>query len=152
VELLRPQAEAKGVSLNIKTVGNIPDIRFDRAAMTDVLENLIDNAVKYSSSGGRISVELHADEVQVTVEVRDEGIGIDPDDLPRIFEKFYRGSRGNQQDVRGTGLGLALVKATLDAHSGKVDVKSALGEGSRFILSLPVRGEDEGHAPGSDRG
>ena len=152
VELFRPQADTKGISLGMTTAGDIPSIRFDRAAMTDVLENLIDNAIKYSSSGGRISVELHADDVQVTVEVSDEGIGVDPDDLPRIFEKFYRGSRGNQEDVRGTGLGLALVKAALDAHGGKVELKSPPGKGSRFILTLPIRGEEEEHAPGSDRG
>lgn len=120
--------------------------------MTDVLENLIDNAVKYSRAGGRISVELHADDVQVTVEVSDEGIGIAPEDLPRIFEKFYRGSRGNQEDVRGTGLGLSLVKAALDAHGGKADVKSTPGKGSCFILTLPIHREEEGHAPDSDRG
>jgi signal transduction histidine kinase len=152
VELLRPQAEAKGVSLDLKAAGEMPDIRIDRAAMTDVLENLIDNAVKYSRAGGRVSVELHADDVQVTVEVSDEGIGIAPEDLPRIFEKFYRGSRGNQEDVRGTGLGLSLVKAALDAHGGKADVKSTPGKGSCFTLTLPIRREEEEHAPDIDRG
>ncbi len=152
VELLRPQAEAKVVSIEVKAAGDIPEFLFDRAAMTDVLENLIDNAVKYSQAGGRISVELRADEVQATIEVRDEGIGIAPEDLPRIFEKFYRGSRGNREDVRGTGLGLSLVKAALDAHGGRVDVKSSPGQGSRFTITFPIRREEEEDASDSDRG
>ena len=152
VELLRPQAEAKNVFIDLKVESEMPDILLDRAAMTDVLENLIDNAVKYSPAGGRVTVELHSDAVQVFAEVRDEGIGITPEDLPRIFEKFYRGSRGNKEDVRGTGLGLSLVKATLDAHGSKVEVKSTPGQGSRFILTLPIRREEKEHASDSDRG
>ena len=152
VELLRPQAEAKNVSIDLKAADGIPEILFDRAAMNNVLENLIDNAVKYSPAGGRVTVELNADDAQVFAEVRDEGIGIAPEDLPRIFEKFFRGSRGNQEDVRGTGLGLSLVKAALDAHGGRADVTSTPGKGSCFILTLPIRREEEGHAPDSDRG
>jgi signal transduction histidine kinase len=152
VEMLRPQAEAKGVSVEVKAEGGIPEILLDRAAMTDAMENLVDNAIKYSRAGGRVSVELHSDDTQVTAEVRDEGLGIDPADLPRIFEKFYRGSRGNREDVRGTGLGLSLVKAALDAHGGKVHVESKPAQGSRFILTLPVRRKEEEHAPSPDRG
>jgi signal transduction histidine kinase len=151
VELLRPQAEAKGVSLEMLTVGEKAVTQFDRAAMTDVLENLIDNAIKYSPAGGRVSVELGAGDAQVTVSVRDEGMGIDPGDLPRIFEKFFRGRRGNQEDVRGTGLGLALVKAAVDAHGGTVDAESTPGKGSRFVITLPIRREEESDGPGSNR-
>ena len=68
----------------------------------------------------------------------DQGIGIDPQDLPRIFDKFYRARRGDRHDVRGTGLGLALVKATAEAHGGTVEVSSVPGEGSRFSLRLPL--------------
>ena len=149
---LRPQAETRGVLIDMKVAGEIADFPFDRAAITDALENLVDNAIKYSRTGGRITVDLHPDGDQVRIEVRDEGIGIDPGDAPHIFEKFYRGRRGNQEDVRGTGLGLSLVKAAVEAHGGKVELRSAPGEGSRFILTLPIRAEEKRHAPGSDRG
>jgi signal transduction histidine kinase len=152
VELLRPQAEAKNVFINLKAEGKMPDILMDRAAMTDVMENLVDNAVKYSKAGGRVSIEVHTDDENVIAEVCDEGIGIAPEDLSRVFEKFYRGSRGNREDVRGTGLGLSLVKAAVDAHGGKVQVKSTPGQGSCFVLSLPIHREEEENAPDSDRG
>jgi len=150
VELLRPQAEAKNVFIDLKVEGEMPDILLDRAAMTDVMENLIDNAVKYSKAGGRVSIGIHADDAHIISEVCDEGIGIASEDLPRIFEKFYRGTRGNREDVRGTGLGLSLVKAILDAHGGKVDVKSTPGKSSRFIIVLPIHREERKHAPDSD--
>jgi signal transduction histidine kinase len=152
VELLRPQEEAKNVSIDLKAEGNMPDILMDRAAMTDVMENLVDNAVKYSKAGGHVSIEVHADDENVIAEVCDEGIGIASEDLPRVFEKFYRGSRGNREDVRGTGLGLSLVKAAVDAHGGKVQVKSTPGRGSCFVLTLPIHREEEENAPDSDRG
>jgi two-component system sensor histidine kinase BaeS len=75
--------------------------------------------------------------------VCDQGIGIAPDDLPRIFDKFYCGRRGDQQNVHGTGLGLALVKAAVEAHGGTVEVTSAPGQGSRFSLRLPIKVNDE---------
>jgi signal transduction histidine kinase len=74
----------------------------------------------------------------VSVDVEDQGIGIDPDEIPRVFDKFYRARRGNLQNVRGTGLGLALVKAAADAHGGSVEVASEPGKGSRFSIRLPL--------------
>jgi signal transduction histidine kinase len=149
VELLRPQAEAKAVSLEVSVAGNIPAVRFDRATMTDALENLVDNAIRYSHAGGKVSVTLSAGAGQVHVEVADEGIGIHPVDLPRVFDKFYRGSLGNQESVRGTGLGLALVKAAVEAHEGTVDVQSEVGRGSRFVITLPAGPGEENRCLGS---
>jgi two-component system phosphate regulon sensor histidine kinase PhoR len=152
VELLRPQAEAKAVLLEVSLPGQIPTVRFDRAAMTDALENLVDNAIRYSPAGGKVRIELRSSEDRVHAQVCDEGIGIDPVDLPRIFDKFYRGGRGNLENVRGTGLGLALVKAVVEAHGGRVDVESEAGRGSRFILTLPSGRGEESDAPDPDRG
>ena len=152
VELLRPQAEAKAVLLEVSVAGQIPTVRFDRAAMTDALENLVDNAIRYSPAGGKVRVELRSGEDQVHVQVCDEGIGIDPVDLPRIFDKFYRGGRGNLEDVRGTGLGLALVKAVVEAHGGRVDAESEVGRGSRFLLTLSSGPREGTDAPDPDRG
>lgn len=138
IHRLQPQAEAKGIQLDARLDADIPTVRVDRAAIADALENLIDNAVKYSPPGSRVAVEIQREDHRVRVDVTDQGIGIDPQDLPRIFDKFYRARRGDRHDVRGTGLGLALVKATAEAHGGTVEVSSVPGEGSRFSLQLPL--------------
>ena len=143
VHHLQPQAEAKGIQVETKLDRDLPAVRVDRAAIADALENLIDNAVKYSPPGSQVTVQIQQADHGVRVDVTDQGIGIDPDDLPQIFDKFYRARRGDRHDVRGTGLGLALVKATAEAHGGTVDVSSVPGEGSRFSLRLPL-----GPAPG----
>ena len=145
VERLRPQAEAKSIAVKFETSGEIPELLLDKAAITDALENLLDNAIKYSSSGTQVSVVVEMGEGQVCVEVRDQGTGIDPDDLPRVFDRFYRG----RQNVQGTGLGLALVKAAAEAHGGTVAVTSTPGRGSTFFLRLPVGVR---HGPNPDRG
>ena len=138
IHRLQPQAEAKGIQVDARLDADIPAVRVDRAAIADALENLIDNAVKYSPPGSRVAVEMQREDHRVRVDVTDQGIGIDPQDLPHIFDKFYRARRGDRHDVRGTGLGLALVKATAEAHGGTVEVSSVPGEGSRFSLRLPL--------------
>jgi signal transduction histidine kinase len=145
VERLRPHAEAKSIAIKFETSGEIPELLLDKAAITDALENLLDNAIKYSSSGTQVSVVVGMGEGQVCVAVRDQGTGIDPDDLPRVFDRFYRG----RQNVQGTGLGLALVKAAAEAHGGTVAVTSTPGRGSTFFLRLPIGVK---HGPNPDRG
>jgi signal transduction histidine kinase len=135
---LRPQAEAKGIGLEAQTEGDIPELPLDKAAITDALLNLLDNAIKYSPSDTRITVTIRLVDHQVSVDVCDQGIGIAPDDLPHIFDKFYRGRHGDQQNAHGTGLGLALVKAIVEAHGGTIEVESTPGKGSRFSLRLPM--------------
>src|SRR5262249_13035549 len=98
-----------------------------------------DNAIKYSPAGARVTVTAQAADHTVRVEVSDEGIGIEPDDLPRVFDRFYRARHGDQHSVKGTGLGLALGKAAVEAHGGKVEVERRPGEGSRFSLQLPIK-------------
>ncbi|MEK7753893.1 MAG: HAMP domain-containing sensor histidine kinase [Acidobacteriota bacterium] len=138
IEGLRPRAEAKGVALELTTEDRVPELELDPAAIGDALENLVDNAIKYSPSGARVAVSVGAERGQVRVEVCDQGIGIEPADLPHIFDKFYRGRRGAEQSVHGTGLGLALVKAAVEAHGGTIEAASAPGQGSRFTVRLPV--------------
>ncbi|MEW6208227.1 MAG: HAMP domain-containing sensor histidine kinase [Acidobacteriota bacterium] len=147
---LRPQAEARGIGLEARTEGVIPELQLDRAVMTDAIENLLDNAIKYSPSGASVTIAIRADENQVCIDVCDTGIGIDQNDLPRIFDRFYRGRRGDQQDVKGAGLGLALVKVAVEAHGGMVDVTSTPGKGSRFSLRLSINGGDEHNGARSD--
>jgi signal transduction histidine kinase len=148
---LRPQAEAREIHIEAQTAGEIPELSLDRAAMTDALENLIDNAIKYSPSGARVTVEIRATENHVCVEVCDQGIGIDRDELPRIFDKFYRGRRAERQDAKGAGLGLAIVKAAVEAHGGSIHVDSAPGRGSRFSLRLSMINGGSHYGAHSDR-
>jgi signal transduction histidine kinase len=138
-EQLHPQAEAKGVRLETQIAEEIPELSLDQSALTDALENLLDNAIKYSPAGTRVTVTAQAVDHSVLVEVCDEGIGIEPGDLPRVFDRFYRARHGDQHSVKGTGLGLALVKAAIEAHGGTVEVESRPGEGSRFSLKLPIK-------------
>jgi len=135
---LSSQAEAKGIRLRSEVEPGVPDVEIDKAAVGDAIENLIDNAIKYSPAGTQVSVHIRAADHEVCVHVCDEGIGIEKADLPRIFDPFYRARRGDMENVKGTGLGLALVKAAAEAHGGTIDVSSQPNRGSRFTLRLPV--------------
>jgi len=138
IQRLRPQADAKGIRLEAQIDDGTPTLRFDHAVIGDAIENLLDNAIKYSRAGTLVSVHTRSSKGEVLIEVCDRGIGIDKSDLPRIFDPFYRGGRGDLENVKGTGLGLALVKAAADAHHGRVEVSSVPFVGSRFTLRLPI--------------
>ncbi|HLF84711.1 MAG TPA: HAMP domain-containing sensor histidine kinase [Blastocatellia bacterium] len=135
---LKPQAEAKQIRVEFETGPGLPELHLDREAMTDAFANLIGNAIKYSPAGTRINVASRLDGHRVFIEVQDRGIGIERDDARRIFNRFYRGRSSHQQSVSGTGLGLALVKATVQAHGGNIRVTSAPGKGCCFTISLPL--------------
>jgi len=106
--------------------------------LSQALNNLLDNAVKFSPGKKEIDVHLSKDMENIILEVKDNGIGIFPDELDKIFDKFYQGKNALKQTVKGTGLGLTLVKHTVEAHGGRVSVKSKVGEGSRFSLIFPI--------------
>lgn len=153
VDLLRPQADAKSIGLELQAEEDLPAVSADEAALTDALENLLDNAIKYSPPETQVTVYIGQTDGQVQVDVQDQGVGIDPEEQDRIFDRFYRGQRGDQHDVRGTGLGLALVSAVAEAHEGTIEVDSTPGEGSRFSLRLPVNNRPpDSHGADSDRG
>ncbi len=107
----------------------------DRDRLRQVLANLVDNAIKYTPPGGRVTVSAAADGDSIRIEVADTGIGIAAHDLPRIWERLYRGDHSRAE--RGLGLGLSLVRAIVRAHGGTVDVKTELGRGSTFTIRLP---------------
>jgi len=98
----------------------------------------VENALKYTPDGGAVTVELQTSETALTFAVKDSGIGIPENDLPRLFEKFYRGTNREALAKRGTGLGLAIVKSIAERHRGKVRVESELGRGSTFFLQVPL--------------
>jgi two-component system phosphate regulon sensor histidine kinase PhoR len=137
VSRFRPQAAAKGIDLRIEVPREAIELNLDRHSISDALDNLIDNAIKYSPAGTVVTVDAKTADGGVEVHVRDEGAGIHRDDLAHVFEPYYRGRLGDRESVRGTGLGLALVRAAATAHGGTVDVTSAPGKGSCFTLRLP---------------
>jgi signal transduction histidine kinase len=108
----------------------------DRNRMRQVLANLLDNAVKYTGTGGRVEIAANREDGEAVLTVSDTGIGIPADELPRIWDRLYRGDKS--RSTRGLGLGLSLVKAIVAAHGGRVDVRSDPGAGSTFELRLPV--------------
>ena len=147
VDLYRDVAEAKGVRLEIRLKpdpttaddregGPLDIVMGDRTRLEQVAANLIDNAVKYTPAGGRIEVTVGREAGQVVLSVRDTGVGIRPDELPRIWDRLFRGDASRSE--RGLGLGLSLVRAIVEAHGGTVDVVSEPGRGSVFTVSLPL--------------
>lgn len=139
VDLYHDVADAKGVSLVPNTETDVAAIVVpgDRVRLEQVAANLIDNALKYTPRGGQVSVELRGAGGQAILSVHDTGPGISPDELPRIWDRLFRGDRSRAE--RGLGLGLSLVKAIVEAHGGSVSVVSELGRGSTFTVSLPTQ-------------
>jgi signal transduction histidine kinase len=107
----------------------------DRNRLRQVLANLLDNAIKYTAPGGRVDIRASREDGAVVVQVKDTGAGIPADELPRIWDRLYRGDKS--RSTRGLGLGLSLVKAIVQAHGGEVSVESQPGVGSTFVLRLP---------------
>jgi two-component system phosphate regulon sensor histidine kinase PhoR len=117
---------------------DIPEIKADGEAISEAVINLIDNAIKYSTVKKEITLTTGRDQSYAFIEISDKGIGISDENQKKIFEKFYRVSDGLVHNTKGTGLGLTLVKHIMDAHHGKIKVKSKLNEGSSFILNFPI--------------
>ena len=133
VDLYEDLAEDRGVSIHIETQDDVW-VRGDRRRLRQVLANLVDNAVKYTPAGGRIQLRTARDGRDAVVSVEDTGIGIAAEDLPRIWERLYRGDKSRSE--RGLGLGLSLVRAIVQAHEGTVTAESRVGGGSSFQLRL----------------
>lgn len=144
-EGLEVQAREKGVTMKFETAENLPKIQADEQRITQVLFNLISNALRHTPVGGTITIssELRAERPfqgndRVLVSVRDTGSGIAPDELPRVFERFYRADRSRARSTGGSGLGLTIAKQIVEAHGGQVWAQSWLGAGSTFAFSLPL--------------
>jgi two-component system phosphate regulon sensor histidine kinase PhoR len=137
LEALRPQADSKNQTLRSTIPGELPRILGDGQKIHQVIINLLGNAIAYTPEGGHITVEVRPLEGGVEISVADNGIGIPPEHLSRIFERFYRVDKGRSREEGGTGLGLSIVKHIVEAHGGWVRVESKPGRGSRFIFFLP---------------
>jgi two-component system phosphate regulon sensor histidine kinase PhoR len=138
MDVMLPAAQKKAQTLTAKVPTYLPSILGDADYIERAISNLVDNAVKYTPEGGNIKVSATMRDGNVVVTVSDNGIGIPPEDLPRIFERFYRVDKSRSRDMGGTGLGLAIVKHVAAAHNGTVEVSSELGRGSTFSLVLPA--------------
>ena len=116
-----------------------PDLKVavNKSQLNQVLQNLIQNAIKYNRSRGRIAIAANVVGKRIIVSVKDTGIGIPKEDLPRIFDRFHRAANARTMTERGTGLGLSIVKSILIAHGCRIWAESALGKGTTFFFSLP---------------
>ncbi len=134
----KPGAAAKQIDLQVELLGAMPMLNVDASRMRQVLHNLLDNALRHTPENGHIHVTVEQTETGLQIKVADSGAGIKPEDLPHVFDRFYRtdGTRNREQD--SAGLGLAIVRAIIEAHGGNVSVTSSgPGQGSTFTLTLP---------------
>jgi len=136
VSVFSHQADESDIKINVKITDNIPRVEADEDMMTQVMENLISNAIKYSPDGGLVTIKATADDNFVTVSVSDTGIGIPPNALDKVFERFYRVNDERVRVASGTGLGLALVKEMIEKHGGSICLESELGKGSTLTFRL----------------
>jgi signal transduction histidine kinase len=136
VEALTGQSKERNIQLQLIVPDSLPEILADRDKVTQILVNLLSNAIKYTQNGGKVTVTGGARDDAVIVEVSDTGVGISKENLPHIFERFYRIEKPGIE-AKGTGLGLSITKALAEVFHGRIDVESEEGKGSKFTLSLP---------------
>jgi PAS domain S-box-containing protein len=140
VGALQLQATQKNIQLTYELPANLlPPVEADQALLQQALQNLVENAIKYTKADGKVHVRVRLQPNEVLFEVIDNGIGISPIDQPRLFEKFYRGAQQASKEMRGTGLGLAISKSIAEKHGGRIWAESQLGKGSTFYLVIPLR-------------
>ena len=137
VEQARPAARRRGIELTLSAPDRPLRIRHDPQRIGQVVTNLVGNALKFTPRGGSVEVAVRPKLEGAEIEVTDTGVGIDASELPRIFDRFYRGTLANEARGSGSGLGLAIVRSIVDMHGGNVTVESRLGKGSRFLVTLP---------------
>jgi PAS domain S-box-containing protein len=143
VEAARPRAVEKQIDLTLRAALNV-ELVGDRTRMAQLLDNLISNAIKFTSEGGRVEIRLQTDGRSVLIEVSDTGMGIAPEDQERLFERFFRTAEATRRAIQGTGLGLAITKAIAEAHGGSIGVRSEVGVGTTFVVELPFLPQPSG--------
>lgn len=139
MSMLQNQAGKKNINLVSNISGNVSKLKGDSDQFKQMLINLIDNAVKYTPEGGNVEVSAYNDGGNVVIRIKDNGIGIPKEHIPRLFERFYRVDKARSRNVGGTGLGLAIVKHIIMQFGGKIEVNSELGKGTEFILQIPEK-------------
>ena len=151
LETARHRAVEKELDISVKPtaseLSSLPDIAGDRRRLAEVLQNLLDNAIQYTMSRGKIVITAEAGDSEVVITVSDTGIGIPKADQPRIFERFYRVDVARSREAGGTGLGLSIAKHLVEVHGGRIWVESELGQGSKFHFTIPIYEADRAARP-----
>jgi signal transduction histidine kinase len=146
---LRPQLEGKDQWFSLELAEALPAVVGDADRVRQILTNLLSNALKYTPSGGRITITARGDAGRVRVAVQDTGIGLAPEDQAQLFTPFFRARNDATRGVGGTGLGLAITRALVELHGGAITATSAPGQGSTFSFTLPALQEPSGTAAGA---
>jgi len=134
-EMQKPLASSSSLELRVDLDGDLPDIWGDKDRLLQVFENLIGNAIKFTKAGGSITVGATSEDHEVTFRVADTGSGIAPENLPRVFDRFWQASASGRS---GAGLGLPITKGIVEAHRGRIWVESVAGSGSTFFFTIPT--------------
>jgi signal transduction histidine kinase len=137
LELAKPLAEAGKVTLGLNLSSNTPEVHGDRESLKQAMTNLVSNAIRYNRQGGAVAINTRQQGSEVVIEVCDTGIGISRDNLPFIFDEFFRVKSDQTRHIGGTGLGLPIAKRIIEAHNGRIQVDSELGKGTTFTIFLP---------------
>ncbi len=137
-EVMKVDADAHSHTLVFTPEGELPEITADKERIEQVIINIISNAIKYTPDGGRIDVVARTGENELTIKVKDTGIGIPAEDVPHLFERFYRVEKSRTSETGGTGLGLAIAKEIVEAHGGQISVESKQGVGTTVTIRLPL--------------
>ena len=140
VGMLRPQADAKGLHLEARVPPDLPLVNADPQRLGQILRNLLNNSVAHTPPGGTITVTASANHQEAAISICDTGQGISAEDLPHVFDRFYRADRSRARQTGGAGLGLAIVKQLVIALGGSIKVESEVGRGTTFTFTLPVVG------------
>jgi two-component system phosphate regulon sensor histidine kinase PhoR len=138
MEMLNEVAKARDITLLFNCEESLPTILGNEGWFKQMIVNLVDNAIKYTNEGGQVKVSISKEEGRIRVSVKDNGVGISEEHLDRLFERFYRVDKARSRSIGGTGLGLAIVKHVVRSFGGSIDVKSKYGEGTEFIVMIPI--------------
>ena len=147
VQALSEAAVERGVALESAVPAEPVELRFDRERIVQLMTNLIGNAIKFTPRGGAVSVRLEERPADVLIEVTDTGAGIPADELPHIFERFYRGTNTGEARASGSGLGLAIVRSIVEMHDGQIELASDVGKGTQVRIILPRQAAESPQAP-----
>jgi two-component system sensor histidine kinase/response regulator len=151
-DTLKPMAEEKQISLEIASTNGHSLAWADRDKVTQVLTNLIGNAVKFTPHLGKVTMTVSRTDAWLQISIADTGPGIPPQEASKIFDEFYQMSRPGREKSRGVGLGLAISKKLVEMHGGKIAVDSVVGGGSNFSFTLPAQSLHDAYATASEQG
>jgi two-component system phosphate regulon sensor histidine kinase PhoR len=140
VDAVKPLADSKLMNLEVNVEASLPELAGDPNRLQQIFSNLVGNAVKYTPAQGKVWVSVERLDRNLRFMVKDNGMGISPEDQAHIFDRFYRVRRPETENIEGTGLGLAIVKKLIEAHKGQIGLESSLGEGTTFYVTLPIYG------------